>query len=345
MTKSPLIIVAPMLVATGCTPQNSAPPPVTTVPTPAPTPSPTPTPTPTPSPTPTPTPSPTPTPTPTPTPAPASYIRFTDIYFYRFGAGITVQSACSSLALQPAPPVVRATTGFGQGLAFRFVITPQVWAVSGDGFSQSFDGRTLDGTDTSAEVAHLTMVDGLPVRFSITQPVSSGTGLDYARLAQVSVPVTGLVRDYQCVTGIPTLAADLATSTSGSFPRTLLVGTAHVRSGGTARAYALRSTTATLSTDVATQRVAIAFALTGTPVDGVGPAIALGNFTASAPIDASSTNFTAALASSDRTITGTVSGRFFGPQAAEIGATFSATVADAPGAPGYAVTGTIFGIR
>lgn len=271
-------------------------------------------------------------------------MRFTEIYTTRLGAGITLPSACASLAFTSQPPTLRAVTNYGQGLAFRFVLTPQVWGVTGDGISLSFDGRTADFSNVTAEVAHATTIGTDPVRFTITQPVAGGIGLDYARLASVSVPAGGAIRDYQCAIGITTQAADLAASPSGSFPRTVVSGTAYVREGATSRAYALRTSTATVSVDTAGRRVTITFQLTGTPVSGGGATIDLGSFSASAPIDAATDNFVATL-NSTRTATGSISGRFFGPQALEVGASFGATVADAGATPGYTVIGTIHGVR
>lgn len=333
-------IAASVLLVAGCSPQSGGPPPTTVVPAPSPSPTATPAPTPTPSPTPSPTPTPTPVPTPAPAPA-ASYFPFTDIYSTRLGAGITLPSACGSLAFTSQPPAVLPTTPFGQGLAYRFVLTPQVWAVTGDGLSLSFDGRTVNFIDPAAEVSHATTIGADPVRFAIFRV----TGLDYARLATVSAPVAGVIRDYQCVIGITTLTSDLAASPSGSFTRSGVTGTAYVREGGTARAYSIRASIATLSADLVTRRVSVSLRLTGTPLSGSGAAIDLGIFSATAPISATNDSFTGPLTSATRTVTGTITGRFFGPQAIEIAAAFGATVPDEAGQHGFVVIGTAQGAR
>lgn len=271
-------------------------------------------------------------------------MRFAEIYTTRLGAGISLPSSCASVAFNSQPPVLRAVTNYGQGLAFRFVLTPQVWGVTGDGVSLSFDGRTVDFSNTTAEVAHSTTIGIDPVRFTIVQPVAGGIGLDYARFATLSVPA-GATRDYQCAIGITTQAADLATSPSGSYTRTTLSGTAYVRDGTGSRAYTIRAGSLTAAIDTPARRVTITFQLLGTPASGGGATIDLGSFSAIASIDSTTDNFVAPLNSSTRSVTGTISGRLFGRQAIELGASFGGTVTDAGAAPGYTVIGTLHSAR
>jgi hypothetical protein len=266
---------------------------------------------------------------------------FSDVYITRQGAGITLPSGCSGFVLQAEPPVVLPATTFGQGLSFRFILTPQVWAISGD-IGIGFDGRDGDPSATGVEVAHIKTTGAGTTRFSIVRPVVGATGLEYARLASVSGPVQGVNRLYQCVLGIPTLAEDLAVSASGAFPRNVVMATAYVREGSTARTYSLGHSVVSISADMLARRVAISLRLIGTPTAG-GADAELGTFAASAPIDPASGNFTASLTSGDRPITGTISGRFFGPQAIEIGAAFSAS--DTASAPGFSFAGAVYGIR
>ena len=54
-------------------------------------------------------------------------------------------------------------------------------------------------------------------------------------------------------------------------------------------------------------------------------------------------NFVAPLASAERPITGAISGRFFGPEAIEIGAALGA--ADAATNPGFSFAGAVYGAR
>lgn len=335
----------PLILVTGCSPTQTAAPTAaapTVTPTPTPPPSPTPTPTPSPTPTPTPTPAPTPTPTPTPTPSPtgsASYIRFAEIYVTRLGAGITLPSACSGLELRGTPPAVLPASNFGQGLAYRFVLTPQVWSVTGDGLSLAFDSRTVDATDTSAEVSHATTLAGDRIRFSVTLPVAGGAGLDYARLAQVIAPLAGVERRYQCVIGISTLASDLPT-TAFAYGRTALLGAAQI--GGAD--YTLERSSVSFSADFAQRRITISLQLTATPRGGGAP-IDLGSYSASGAIDPANGNFNVALSGGALPVTGAISGRFFGPQAIELAAAFGGRAAPSGTNPGFAFAGGAVGAR
>jgi hypothetical protein len=277
------------------------------------------------------------------TPVAPSYMTFADIYITRLGAGITLPSACSGFIQQGQPPAVLPVSAYGRGLSFRFVLTPQVWAIGGD-YSIGFDGRDGDPSIAGAEVQLAKVVAGETVRFSINRPSAGGTGLDYARQASLSAPVQGAPRLYQCALGVTTLPADLPTAPAGAFRKAGLSATAYVREGGAARAYSLGRSVATVSADMTARRITIALRLIATPM-GAGPDVELGSLTASGAIDPATGNFTAPLASADRIVAGSISGRFFGPQAVEIGAAIGATVADAPGAPGFAIAGGLYAIR
>jgi hypothetical protein len=270
---------------------------------------------------------------------------FADIYILRLGAGITLPSACTGFALQGQPPAILPATPYGQGLPFRFVLTPQVWSVGGE-VGVGFDGRDGDTTVTDAEVARFKVLGNDTVRFAIRQPSAGGTGLTYARLASVSAPVQGVNRQYECVLGISTLPADLPASPSGDYGRTVLAATAYVREGSAARTYSLGRSVVAIAADQAGKRVTISVKLIGTPTGASGPDLDLGTYAASAPIDPATGNFVANLTSSDRMVTaGTLSGRFFGPQAAEVGAALSASVAASPSAPNFTFAGAAYGIR
>lgn len=316
----------------------------TPAPTATPTPTPTQTPTPTPTPAPTPAPTPSPTPTPTPTPSPTAYTSFAELYTNRTGRDLVIGSACSAVQLRGQPPEALPVSAYGRGLTIRYVLTPQVWAVGGDGVSISFDGRTADAAVGTEEIAYREVLATYVNRFAIARPVAAGSGLVYARYATVVTQVGGLDRNYGCLTGIPTLATDLPTLASG-YPRTVVTGTAYVQDGATTRRYALDRSTVALASDTAGGRVTVALTLIGTPVDAAGADLTLGVFTATAPLDPATGNFTAAIASADRSVTATLSGRYFGPQGIEVGAAMGGTVAASGGRLGYSFTGAVYGAR
>ncbi len=223
------------------------------------------------------------------------------------------------------------------------MLTPQVWAITGDDLSLGFDGRTADPT-VAAEVAHRIVAGPDVIRFTITQPSAGGGGFDYLRLATVVAPVAGVARDYRCLLGISTVPADIAAAPSGPYRRASIAGTAFVRDGSTSRTLSLGRSIVSVSADFTERRVTLSVRLIGTP-DGGGADIELGNVEGSAAIDPANGNFTAPLTSATRSITGSITGRFFGPAAGEIGAVFGATVADAPGAAGFTIAGGAFGAR
>uniref|UniRef100_UPI0009EC205D hypothetical protein n=1 Tax=Sphingomonas sp. CCH18-H6 TaxID=1768787 RepID=UPI0009EC205D len=288
-----------------------------------------------------------PTPTPTPAASPSStYIRFADIYAYRLGSGVTLPSACSAVAFDRQPPSVLPTNSFGQGATFRFVVTPQVWAVNGDGFQLSFDGRTVDPFATGAEAAYMTEVAGEPVRFTIVVPDAGGRAFAYSRLASVAIPVERVSRQTHCIVGISTLSSDLATAPSTPYGDGRVLATAYLADsgGGPARAYGLGNSIVAITPDPAGRRITLTLRLVGTPMAG-GADIPLGSFAATASIDAATGNFTAPLTSSDRGVIGTLSGRFFGLQAIEVAAAFGATVAADGAQPAFTIAGGIFAAR
>ena len=258
---------------------------------------------------------------------------------------MTIQSACSSLTVQNQTALLRGVSAFGRGLAFRYVITPQVWGISGDGVIASFDGRMVDQGNVTAEVAYETTVDSLPVRFSITQPFVRNIGLEYGRQAFLSVPVGNVMRDYQCVLGIPTLPADLASSPSGTFQTAGLVGTAYVGDGNATRAVSLERSVIAISSDMVTRQLTVSVRLIGSVAGGSAPDMELGTYAATAPIDASTDNFAGSLTSASRAISGSINGRFFGPRAIEIGAALGATVAASNGDPGFTFNAVLLGVR
>ncbi|MBX9816083.1 MAG: hypothetical protein A4S12_07155 [Proteobacteria bacterium SG_bin5] len=266
---------------------------------------------------------------------------FSDIYILRLGAGVAFPSACAGFEQRGTPPASLPVTSVGQGLGFRYVITPQVWAVTGDGQSLSFDGRTVDLSDPSVEVGHRLVVNGDTIRFTVTRPTPGGTGADYARLASVTAFAAGVERRYSCVIGISTLAADLPTSGTGSYARLALLGTAQRVEGGVNRAYTLERSVITVAADWAARRVTITLRLIGTPSDG-GPIVTLGDFTASGAIDPANGNFNVPLGGAQ---SGAVSGRFYGPAAIEIGAAFGGAVAANGAAPAFSFAGGLFGAR
>lgn len=298
-----------------------------------------PTATPPPAPTPSPTPSPSSTPSPAPTsspssPPPTGYDGFTAIYAVRYGSGVTFPASCSSFRFDTDPPAVTPVQPFGSALNFRWILTPQVWGISGEISGLGFDGRTVDPSDTTSEVAHVTTVDGATVRFKVIRPAPGGAALDYARLATLATPVNNVSREYTCVLGVETRAADVSAVAPGAFPRRLLSGTAYVREGGSTRTYALEASAISLAV-TADRQVTITFDLTGTAPGGASN-VSFGTFSATAPIDAARGTFAAPLTSATRSVTGSISGRLFGPpDKPELGLVIGATVTGSGTTPAY----------
>jgi len=277
---------------------------------------------------------------------------FSDIYTSRPGAAAILPSGCSGFAFTGQPPAVLPTTAFGAGLAYRFVLTPQVWTISGD-VSASFDARDtdpfagmfIDPAPNNLEVNYSKIFGIDPVRLTVSRPTIGLTGFEYARLSSVWAPVLSERRQYHCVIGITTFATDVLVSASGTFSRTLVFATAFVRDGSSSRTFSLARSTVSIASDVPGRRVTISLRLVGTPVGAGGADVDLGTFAATAPIDPATGNFVAPLTSAVRTVTGTISGRFFGPQAVEVGVALGGSVADIPTAPGFTFAGAAFGVR
>jgi hypothetical protein len=294
-----------------------------------------------PAPTPTPSPSPTPSPTPTPTPSP-SYTKFADLFADR-----SFQSACGGFILQGQPPAVLPPTPFGQGLTFSYLSTPQIQNIGGDGLSLSFGPSNVDASAPVGVTAYVKGTGADTERFSISRPAPNGVGLDYARLASVSVNRNGAQRLYQCVIGVPTLTTDLPDVTVGGgvYPRAVLGGSGYLRDTATARQYSLARSTVTFAADFSVRRATLTLVLIGTPLDAPGPDVPFGTFTGSGEINRLTGNFTGTLNGQNRAGTGSFSGRFFGPQVQEFGLSLGITGPETGSQLAYSVAATAFGSR
>lgn len=340
--KPQIVTLALALLATGCSGgsgggASSGPPVATPTPSPAPTVSPTPSPTAS------------PTPLPSPTASSTSYFTIPEIYTNRFGsAGVTLASACSGFTFGAEPPAVAAVTPFGQGPSFRFIVTPNVWSVTGVG---GFDGRDSDPframfpdpIPANVEVGYSRQA-AQPVRFSLTRPVAEGSDLFYARLGLVWIPSGGARIQQHCVVGVPTVPEDLPAAPSGNFRAATVIATAYVREGGATRAYLLTRSTATVAVDIAAARVTLSMRLLGTATDAAGGEIDLGTVTATAPIDTATGNFGGPLAGA-RPLAGAVTGRLLGPRGVEVGIAFDAAAPATTTLPGYSLAGAVFAVR
>lgn len=240
-------------------------------------------------------------------------------------------------------------TAFGNGPTFRFIVTPNVWTVAGVG---GFDGRDgdpfaatfPDPLPANVEVGYSRALGPDPVRFSITRPTVGGVDLQYARLGLTWTPAGGVRTQAHCVIGSPTAPADLFSARSGEFGRTVMIATAYVRDGAAVRAYALGRSAAALAVDSAARRVTFSVRLTGTPIGFAAADRDLGTLTATASIDPDSGTVLAALAA-DRAVTGTVSGRLFGPAAVEVALALNASLPATGAAPEMTLAGAVFGSR
>lgn len=305
-----------------------------------PTPSPAPTATPPPPPTPAPSASPTPDATPTalPTATPAGYITFSDVYVLRLGAAAVLPSACSARTFAVTSPAAVAATPFGDGLTFRFVITPNVWSVTNVGGFDGRDGdpfaaRFPDPLPAQVEVGFSRQAGPEPVRFSITRPAAGDFRFDYVRLGLAWVPIAGVRTQYHCALGIATTPADVAGVTSASYRRTNVIAAADVRDGAGFRAVTPDRSSVAIAADMTARRVTVTLELAGSA--------AIGTLTGTVPIDAAG-RFAGSLAGAGGA-TGTIGGALFGPGGVEIAAAFSASSPDA--ANGYVAAGAVFGAR
>jgi hypothetical protein len=272
---------------------------------------------------------------------PPSIARFADLYVVRIGStGVTLPSACGGIVQASPTPAITPASPFGQGLSFRFIVTPNVWSIGGD-LSVGYDGRDAVPLEPGVEVAYARAQGPAIARFSIVRPAISGAGLDYVRLAQVSGAVQGTPRLYRCVLGVATPADQLTSAATGSYPRTVVTGTAQAAGSGGVQ-YELGASEATIAADMSVRSLTLTLRLQASQPGGA--VIALGNATVTVRIDPATGGFTAPLASSDRTIDGTISGRFFGPAGAEVAIAYSATITR-PGIPILAIAGAAFGAR
>ncbi|SOB86601.1 hypothetical protein SAMN06297144_1708 [Sphingomonas guangdongensis] len=295
----------------------------------------------TPAPAPAPTPAPTPTPTPTPAPPASAPARFADIYSFRYGAGVTLPSACAGITSAPTPAAL-PVSAWGQGLVFRFVLTPQVWSIAGE-VAVGFDGRDADGSVQGAEVALAKTIGADRYALRITQPFAAEPALLSARSARVDARVGGMERRHDCVLGLPTAAGELAAA-DGSYPRTVLRGVAYVRDATGTRSYLLDMSAVTLVLDRAGRRVTATLRLVGTP-EGGGAPLELGTASVAGVLDPATGSIAGPLAIAGRTVGATLRGQVFGQNGAEVGAALGGTVDAAGNAPAVIFSATLFAAR
>ena len=256
----------------------------------------------------------------------------------------TYSTSCSSWPSSAgALGTVNPASAFGGGLQFAKTAATSVYAVTGDGISLSFgpaDYSTLNSrpdADVWLKGSDLLTLEAL---------TWGGTRMAYNRVFYVNATKAGTMVVYACVGGVPTLAFDVPTTGTASFPKAGMDAFASTSSAGTVTNYQPAKSAVTLSADFGAKKVTITLHLIGTTVGPLPHSDTdLGTITGNGTIDATTGLFSGTWSSTDRNVTGNFAGSFFGPQAQEFGLTYSASGNDGAGTPNFVSGGTINGSR
>lgn len=263
-------------------------------------------PTPAPSPTPSPSPSPTPSPTPTPTSGYTPYSQIT--------GQVSLATAEAGYVTNSTPPQFRGFNAFSTGPALQYDATARSYGVTIGSTAETFTSSEIDG---SAAAGTTRYVKANGHTFTVTQPTAGGKGFDYLRFARLVTAVNSAPVTATFLTGMPTLGADVPTTGSTTYSRTVVTGEAYVTANGTTTAYTLGGSTLTITINFATGIITGRMVIIGTPVTG-GANVTLStidaavDFSGQGTVTASGGDFTPDPASR-------LSGVLFGPKGAEAG--------------------------
>jgi len=260
---------------------------------------------------------------PTTTPAsttPATTAPASDYPAYAQLTGTTaLPTAQTGYFTRNTPPQFLGFRGFGEGPAISYDAAARSYTVSVGTGTDSFVAGEIDA---SAPAGTLRYVKANRHSFTLTQPSAGGRSFDYVRFARLvsefspgqadSAPLTATF-----LTGVATRGADVPTSGSASFARTVITGEAYVTANGTTTAYALDRSTFTVTVDYAAGRITARITLVGVPTGG-GAAVTLSTLNVVSDFAGASTfkvaggDFTPAAPSA-------LAGALFGPRGAEAG--------------------------
>lgn len=266
----------------------------------------------------------TPTPVPSPTPTPGQ--RNSNLTNLQFNESFANRGATLSATAVIEGGVLTANeiAGDQANLSLQYDANSRSYTVSVDGESQTFAPSDLDRRpELDVYTKDSNRITDVLILFRTGTP-DSGLNLTYASyggwLRTDGNELSLNSKQTYFVYGIPTQASDL--------PRTGSATYTTIVDGFWARPDALYSLggTSSLSANFATGKVSTNMTLSGAHIGILGytpsePQANLGTLSGSATINRADASFSGTLAGSG--YNGTLNGMFFGPQAAEVGASFS----------------------
>ena len=241
-------------------------------------------------------------------------------------------SASTSLLPLGGPPATTPTRKFGEGVKITYDATAGTYALQIDGTSQTFGPSDLDPASTPQMRRYRAALDN--ALLTIVTPNPGGVDLSYTRIASWAKVGLGQVNQRLAVFGAPTQAGDMPRTGSANYSRIAVDGVLHSSSGGIST---LETSTGSFTANFASGSIQTELNLKGTSTPMVGP---LGGGT---PISLSSigtiasgtsgtiapggSGFDGSFANTSPAggVSGSFTGSFFGPQAAEFGYVFQLT--------------------
>jgi hypothetical protein len=273
---------------------GSAPVPVVTVPTPAP--------------------APTPTPTPTPTPGATTVAPFDEL-----SAATTLQTITGGFATQFSPPDEIGISPYGEGWPYQYDPTSKtVSVVTGPPSSAiSFVASEIVSTAPAGTIRY---VKGTGEQLNLTQPIAGGAALRWTRFIDHTSSRSGLAMRYIAVTGVPTPIAQIPTTGSVTFGRSVVTGDAYLQFHGQVTTLDLSPSTLAASIDYATQRISFRLALVGR--SSAGDTTPLVTLTGTTDFTGKALKFSNASATYSNYASFLIAAALFGTSGAEAGGVF-----------------------
>jgi hypothetical protein len=232
---------------------------------------------------------------------------------------------------------------FGEGPTLDYASSGS-WTITGDGVALSFGvGDSI--TAASGQRDYERTVGGSVQRFTITDTIAGFTP-DFVRSFTLRADRSTGQMLYSCVFGVPAAVVDGPTTTV-SYARVGINGTAYVAQNGGVQTYVLTASTGAARFDPTTRALVVTMHLVGNLRMAGGTSTAttdLGTFTGSGAIDATRGRFYGQLDSNDRVSQfSSFGGWFFG--GTEAGAAFEILAADPATGSRVSIVGSLVAAR
>ena len=234
--------------------------------------------------------------------------------FDQLSGPVTLQTLNSGFQTNVNPPQESGINGFGQGVRYQYNASTRAITLDNGPQSPSF---TATDIDASAPANTVRYAKASGEQLLLIRPVINAAGLQWTRFVDTignAPPNSRII----AVTGVPTPTAEIPSTGTVNFSRTLVLGDAYVSTSGQVTAYNLLPSTLSVSINYSTGRITFSLALSGIPTAG-GAVVSLGTIAGTTDFGGSTAGVTATSANYPRTATLLIGAALFGTAGAEAG--------------------------